>query len=110
MRTKLILIFSIGLLLAAGVLTGAKDSGGGSMAVSIRDGFSPARVSIKVGQTVVWTNNDQRDHDVTAEDGSFGSGNLKSGQSYSHTFTAVGTFAYGCSLHPRERGTVAAGK
>jgi plastocyanin len=74
--------------------------------VSILNGFNPVTVTINAGGSVTWTNNDTSDHDVTAADGSFHSGNLKAGQSYSHTFTAAGKFPYGCSLHPREQGLV----
>jgi plastocyanin len=68
--------------------------------------FTPAEVHVKVGDTVVWTNNDDRDHTVIAADGSFSSGNISSGQSFSHKFTAVGNFGYGCKYHPRMKGMV----
>lgn len=75
--------------------------------VSIEDlRYSPDSVTIKVGQSVMWTNNDERDHTVKATDGSFESPNLSPGQTFTHTFKTAGTFKYGCPYHPRERGTI----
>jgi LPXTG-motif cell wall-anchored protein len=68
--------------------------------------FSPASVTIKVGDTITWTNNDAIPHTATASDGSFDTGTLKKGQSGSHTFATAGTFAYICSIHPNMHGTV----
>jgi len=77
------------------------------VAVSIKDKkFTPATVTIKKGQTVVWTNNDDLDHTVKADNGSFTSPTIKKGGAYEYTFTKAGKFAYGCRLHPREKGTV----
>ena len=63
---------------------------GASVGVTIQDrAFSPAKISVKVGDTVVWTNKDNMDHTVSADDGSWGSGTLKNKKgenTYSHTF------------------------
>jgi plastocyanin len=68
--------------------------------------FIPANVEVGVGETVRWTNDDQRDHTVSAADGSFKSGNLRSGDAFEHTFKKAGKFNYACSYHPRMKGTV----
>lgn len=76
-------------------------------AVSIDDmKFQPGDLSITVGDSVEWTNNDDRDHNVTAKDGSFKSENLSNGATYKYTFKNAGKFAYGCSLHPRMKASV----
>jgi plastocyanin len=62
--------------------------------------FVPAAITVPVGTTVTWTNNDAVAHTVTASDGSFDSGNLAPGDSWSHTFTAAGSFDYRCNYHP----------
>ncbi|RME88605.1 MAG: hypothetical protein D6770_06610, partial [Anaerolineae bacterium] len=62
--------------------------------------FSPSSLEIKVGTTVTWTNMDSAPHTVTADDGSFDSGTLRNGDSFSFTFNEAGTFAYHCSIHP----------
>ena len=69
-------------------------------------GFSPARVTVKVGDRVSWSNNDARDHTVTAANRAFSSGNIKPEGGFSFRFTKAGTYKYSCSLHPRMKGTV----
>jgi len=97
------LLFATALLLA--VSAGPMQNR--SATVTIADGqFSPAQVSVLVGQNVTWVNQDQRDHSIVADDGSFSSGNLKPGRSFSNRFTSPGTVGYRCTLHPRERGSV----
>jgi plastocyanin len=51
---------------------------------------------------VKWVNNGQHNHTVTATDGSWDSGNIAPGQTFTRTFTAPGTFSYKCSLHPQK--------
>jgi plastocyanin len=68
--------------------------------------FTPATLTIHVGDTVTWTNNGPTDHTATASNGSFDTGDLKKGQSASHTFTTAGTVAYICTLHPFMHGTI----
>ena len=68
--------------------------------------FGPKVVTVKVGQTVTWTNADDIPHTVVATDKSFRSKVLDTGQSFSFTFTKAGQFAYFCSLHPMMTGKV----
>ncbi len=78
-----------------------------SYTVSIRGGaFTPAKLTIRAGDTVVWVNGDDRDHTVTAVDGSFNSGNIGPGGSFTVRFAKPGNISYSCTLHPRMRGTV----
>ncbi|MFF7950878.1 cupredoxin domain-containing protein [Streptomyces griseorubiginosus] len=57
---------------------------------------------VEVGQTVRWTNHDSAPHTVTTTKApvAFDSGTLKQGQSWSYTFTKVGTYEYYCAVHP----------
>ena len=66
--------------------------------------FNPATVDVQVGDTVTWTNNDDRDHNVVGD--SFRSGNLRPGSSYSYQFNTAGRFSYGSSIYPRMKGSV----
>jgi plastocyanin len=68
--------------------------------------FKPATIKIKAGQTVTWTNNDDRDHTVSFKEAKFQSDNLKPGQTYEHTFPKPGKFPYVCRYHPRMKGEV----
>ena len=60
--------------------------------------YSPADVTIKAGGSVTWTNNDSVPHTVTGTD--FDSGPIAQGATFSHTFPAVGSFEYKCTIHP----------
>jgi len=57
-------------------------------------GYSPASLTVVVGSSVTWTNNDNAVHTVTTSDGSINSGDIATGSSYSKTFGAAGTFNY----------------
>jgi plastocyanin len=87
-------------------------SGGGarkSSSTSVTMGdlfFSPASVSIAVGDTVTWNNTGQAPHNATADDGSFKTPTIENGESASHTFTQAGTFSYVCTIHPNMKGTI----
>ena len=73
-----------------------------SQNVTLKDNlFDPKTITVNVGDTVMWTDQGQNEHTVTADDGSFDSGDLKVGEktSFSFTFTKAGTFAYHCKYH-----------
>ncbi len=61
--------------------------------------FGPTSLTVKVGATVTWTNNDSYTHTVTADDNGFNSGDMASGASFTHTFTVAGTYNYHCIYH-----------
>jgi plastocyanin len=61
--------------------------------------FAPSKLTVPVGATVVWEQHGQRPHTVTADDGSFDSGKLDAGGSFSETFAKPGTYAYFCTFH-----------
>jgi plastocyanin len=68
--------------------------------------FNPASVTVAVGTTVTWENHDGMSHNVIADDGSFKSPDLGSGQTFSFTFQKAGTYPYSCHIHPSMKGTV----
>ena len=75
--------------------------------VAIKDvKFTPRELKVKKGDTVVWTNSDERDHTVTADDGAFKSGNIGDGGSFRQKFEKPGRFKYHCEYHPRMKATV----
>lgn len=61
--------------------------------------YTPAQLTVKVGTTVTWRNVGQQVHDVNANDGSFHSGNLEPGMTFTYTFTRPGQFKYYCIPH-----------
>jgi plastocyanin len=62
--------------------------------------FRPATLTIPVGTTVTWTNQDSVTHTSTSDTGVWNSGNLTHGQSFSFTFKKPGKFSYHCAVHP----------
>lgn len=64
--------------------------------------FSPRSLTIAVGDTVTWTNQDQAPHDVKTTSGpaSVHSPMLNKGGTWSHTFTTPGAYGYVCTVHP----------
>ena len=75
--------------------------------VSIKNfAFSTTSLSVTAGTTVTWTNNDAAAHTVTADDGSFDSGNIAPGHSFAHTFSNMGTINYHCAIHPMMKAAV----
>ena len=68
--------------------------------------YSPSSITINVGDTIVWTNYDSASHTVTSNDGTFDSGGISTGSTFSFTFTNAGTFNYFCSPHPNMTGSV----
>jgi plastocyanin len=67
--------------------------------------FGPQWLTVKVGDTVTWTNGDDIPHTVVSI-GHYRSQALDSGERYTFTFTKRGTFKYFCGLHPQMQGTV----
>ena len=68
--------------------------------------FSPATVTVNAGSTVVWTNDDSIQHDITFNGGGIASSVLNHNDTFSHTFPTAGTYHYICSIHPFMHGTV----
>jgi predicted lipoprotein with Yx(FWY)xxD motif len=73
--------------------------------VSIVDFSYGDPLTVPIGTTVEWTNEDSAPHTVTA-DGAFDSGNMNQGDTWSFTFTEAGTFDYTCTYHPMMLGQV----
>ncbi len=84
------------------------DSSNENHEVSITDDkdFSPEDLTINVGDTVTWTNDDDSPHTVTADDDQFNSGNMGEGATWSYTFTEAGTYDYHCNYHGSMTGSV----
>jgi plastocyanin len=87
---------------------GASASGGDVVQVEMKDIlFVPEKVTARVGQTVVWTNQDDVEHDVKATKGAdFESKPLSKGDTYEAKLTKAGSIDYLCTIHPSQRGTI----
>jgi len=101
-----------GVLLLAGplnVTVHAQQPASAAMEVKIDNfSFSPATLTVAVGTTVTWTNQDDIPHTVVSTDDprAFRSKVLDTDEKFTYTFSKAGTFAYFCSVHPKMIGTV----
>jgi plastocyanin len=99
----------------AGATSGSAGSGATSaQTVTINNfAFSPKTLDVAVGTTVTWVNKDVAVHDVKFTNSSIPLSPLlmsnSSKDSWSHTFTKAGTYAYICGIHPYMTGTVVVG-
>ncbi len=66
-------------------------------------------ITIDPGTMVTWINRDTKAHTVTADDGSFDSGELEPGQSFSVTFNELGWWTYHSELDLDMTGSVGVG-
>ena len=75
--------------------------------VDVREfAFTPGTVTVARGTTVTWVNHDEEPHTITSAAGAFGSTGLSHDETFTQTFTQLGTYPYFCALHPRMRATV----
>lgn len=72
--------------------------------------FSPVRLEVPTGTTVVWENEDNYGHTIVdaqfhdvAESWSFQSGTVGGGGSASYTFDSAGVYEYYCDIHGRSQ-------
>jgi plastocyanin len=80
---------------------------GDSASVKIENfAFTPQDLTVKLGTTVTFRNDDDIPHLVVATDNSFRSGALDTGDTYAFTFTKAGDFPYFCGLHPHMQGKI----
>ncbi len=77
-------------------------------AISIEDfRFQPPDLTVPVGATVTWTNDEAGiAHTTTADDGTWNSGSLQPGDAFEMTFDQPGTYSYFCSIHPSMQATI----
>ena len=84
--------------------------------------YEPPVISITVGDSITWYNDDREGHTVTsgegsgrfgwmddnfgAPDGGFDSGRFMPGESWAFNFEESGTFSYFCTIHPWMEGVV----
>ena len=115
-RLLLLVVLSVIALLMFVPTATAQDAGvqtvpiQNAWSVDIGDNFfDPPQSAVEPGSTITWTNKGDEPHTVTADDGSFDSGVLNPGDSYTVAFDGQGTVTYHCAIHPEMRGSVTVG-
>lgn len=90
------LVAALWLVLAAAV---SADDGDYVSITMADDAFLPEVLRVPVGTEVEWDNQGRNPHNVTADDGTFASGNLEPGEEFAHTYDHPGVYRFTCTLH-----------
>jgi plastocyanin len=77
-----------------------------TIAITTNHVFVPSTMSLLVGMTASWINQDGLTHTATSTTGVWDSGQILPGATYSRTFTTAGSFPYYCTLHPNMTGQI----
>jgi plastocyanin len=106
-----VILFALALVLCSAIATFADQSSAPTPAPYViqisNNAFSPDSLTVPVGSTVTWKNEDPYAHTVTMQGkNGFDSGSLDSGKTFSHTFTAPGSYSYFCAVHPSMTATI----
>jgi plastocyanin len=67
--------------------------------------YEPETLTVRRGDTIVWTNKDPFPHTVTAP-GKFDSHDIAANGSWKYVARTAGEYVYICTLHPNMKGTL----
>jgi plastocyanin len=95
---------STGPTLAAAGSTTVNIAGGASTLTTTAFGQNP--LTIAVGTTISWLNDDSITHTSDADANQWSSGNIPPGGRFNSTFPSAGRFTYHCQIHPNMVGTI----
>lgn len=91
----------------AGAVCAPSTETGTVEAAMTGNAFSPGTIQAKVGDVITWTNGDGVPHTATyKDDPTCTTENLGKGESGSLSFSAAGTYAFFCKVHPDMTGTI----
>jgi plastocyanin len=68
--------------------------------------YQPESLTARVGDSVVWVNQDPFPHTVTSVSGAFDSQTIEPNKSWTYTAAKAGDFPYTCTFHPMMKGTL----
>ena len=103
----LLLGASLGACISDRPTTAPEPPPGGSAVAIDNFAYVPPSLSVASGTTVTWTNDDDVQHTVSADDGhTFDSSAFGHGQRFQFTAGAPGTYSYTCRIHPFMHGTL----
>jgi len=94
----IVMALSVAVFAAPRLVNKNFSSAAGKTVTLTNNKFTPKTVKIKKGQSVTWVAKEGA-HTVKADNGSFQSGTLTAGKSFSHTFDTPGTYGYHCAFH-----------
>jgi plastocyanin len=68
--------------------------------------FTPQTLTVKVGTTVTWMNQDETIHSIICPELKLRSNPLDTNDGFNYVFRKAGTYDYVCGLHPYMKGQV----
>ncbi len=83
---------------------GAAAEAGTVVAKSVA--YNPTEITVKVGDTITFKNQDSFAHTFTADNGDFDSGNVDGGSEFQYVADEAGTIAFHCKIHSNMKGTI----
>jgi plastocyanin len=88
--------------------SGSGEASGEGLTIAMKNfKFEPKTATVKVGQTVTWTNEDSAPHNAVDEKGgAFKSELFNKGETYEFTAEKAGKSDYVCTIHPGMEGTL----
>lgn len=104
--------WTLGASIVAGLLTAGGVAAAGDAELTVRlFQFQPGQTAIKAGTRVVWTNQDDIKHTVTAgtpsqPEGRFNIPLAGKGATATHLFSEPGVYRYFCERHQNMRGEI----
>jgi plastocyanin len=93
----------VALLIVAGTSAAASKSRTHTVALRGMKNV-PATLTVNVGDTVIWKNEDVVPHTATDRGKHFDSGSIEPGGSWSYVANRKGTYFYYCAYHPNTKG------
>ena len=72
----------------------------GSFHPATHRSFNPDQIIINKGEKITWINEDKTPHTITSKDKLSVDSLLKQNEDFTYQFDKVGTFEFGCTLHP----------
>ena len=89
-------------------LTGSSPNPSVVLDVKIKDYvFDPAIITINKGDSILWTNKDNANHQLISDSGNeIQSITIATEGTYTRKFALAGNYSYHCSIHPSMKGTV----
>jgi plastocyanin len=121
MRSRLATALALAALAAGAVACGGDDDGGGGSGAASTSAcpsdavvikmvdikFDPEKATAKAGQEICWPNEDEVEHDVSAESGAdFKSDLYGKGETFTTKVDKAGTVEYVCTVHPGMTGSI----
>src|SRR6266550_3839131 len=104
---RAVVVWAAALVISCGLLALPLIALAATSSVNIQgSAFVPPTTTVRVGDTVSWTNRDAFSHTSTSDTGAWNSDVIRAGSSFSFTFRAAGTFTYHCAIHTFMHGTI----